>query len=103
MAPPYRLLYKDYAEAVSGLREVFFAAMMTMAGLPFHYLKTKRGAKTPDYLVQDPSGDIVVEIGGKGKGRAQFKGVTAEKRLIFSQGHRLDDLHRPLFLLGLMA
>jgi hypothetical protein len=46
----------------------------------FHYLKTKRGAKTPDFLVELPDESIVVEIGGKGKGREQFPTHSPEVR-----------------------
>ncbi len=103
MAPPYRLLFKNYAQAIGGLREDFFAEMMSAAGLAFHYLKTKRGAKTPDFLVQRKDHELVIEIGGKGKGRTQFKGYSAKERLIFSHADSFDGLHRPLFLLGLIA
>jgi hypothetical protein len=51
-----------------------------MKGYKFHYLKTKRGAKTPDYLVEHEKDRFVIEIGGKGKGREQFKGIKIEKK-----------------------
>ncbi|MFO7761597.1 MAG: hypothetical protein R6V20_08315 [Desulfobia sp.] len=40
------------------------------------------------------------EVGGKGKGRTQFKGIKADRKLILSHGDKIDELHRPLFLLG---
>jgi hypothetical protein len=46
----------------------------------FYYLKSTRGSKTPDFLVKQDTGDIVIEIGGKG--REQFKGIKFQKKLI---------------------
>ena len=46
--------------------------------------------------------DIVVEVGGKGKGREQFKGIKAEKKIIFSHSIETQGIKRPLFLLGMI-
>lgn len=102
MCPPYRLLFNEYDRAVGGLREDFFAAMMTAAGVPFDYLKSTRGKKTPDFLTYNGKESIVLEIGGKGKGRSQFKGVTTDRKIILSADDRIDDLRRPLYLLGFL-
>jgi predicted AAA+ superfamily ATPase len=102
MALPYRLLYRDYEEAVGGLREDFFVEMMRAAGIGHHYLKTARGTKTPDYMVPSQKGDLVVEIGGRGKGRTQFKGIKAERKLIFSHSDSVEGDRRPLFMLGFL-
>ena len=100
MAPPIRLLYRDWEDAVGGLREDFFAEAMKQAGIRFQYLKSTRGAKTPDFLIEDAPTKLVVEIGGRGKGREQFKGVKIDHKLVFA--HRLEpEKHRlPLVLLG---
>jgi len=103
MAPPCRLLYRDYDEAIGGLREDFFVESMRQAGIRFHYLKSTRGAKTPDYMIVDAPDKVVVEIGGRGKGRQQFKGVEIDRKLVFAhsptpEGHRL-----PLSLLGFLS
>ena len=98
--PPYRLLYNKYEYAIGGLREDFFAEMLTGAMIEFYYLKSTRGTKTPDFLVRDEQGNIVLEVGGKGKGRSQFKGINVNRKLIFSHGDEVDKLRRPLFLLG---
>ena len=45
--------------------------------------------------------DVVCEVGGKGKGRSQFKGVEADAKLVFSHDDRLDTARRPLFSIGL--
>ncbi len=102
LSPPYRLLYNDYEYARGGLREDFFAEMVSNAMIEFHYLKSTRGSKTPDFLVRDDSGDIVLEVGGKGKGRSQFKGIKVDRKLILSQGDEIDALRRPLYLLGFL-
>ena len=99
---PYRLLYKDFVNSIGGLREDFFCETMLAANIPFNYLKTKRGAKTPDYYIQYNDEKIVVEVGGKSKGREQFKGITDKKKFIFSHSSIIDKLRRPLFLLGLL-
>lgn len=102
MQVPYRLLYLPWQDALGGLREDFFADCMRTAGIGFHYLKTSRGSKTPDYLLRAEDGsDLVIEIGGRGKGRSQFKGYRARDRLLFSNSETIDTIHRPLFLLGL--
>ena len=97
---PFRLLYREHGETIGALREDFFAEMMRIKGLEFDYLKSKRGQKTPDFLVRLPKGDIVVEVGGKGKGREQFKGIKVEKKLILSHPASMRGIKRPLFLLG---
>jgi hypothetical protein len=74
---PYRLLYQDYAEAIGGLREDFFVEMMLIRDIPVYYLKSKQGAKTPDYLIDYQDNKVIIEVGGKGKGRTQFKGIKA--------------------------
>jgi predicted AAA+ superfamily ATPase len=103
MSPPNRLLYRDYEDAVGGLREDFFVESMKQAGIGFHYLKSTRGAKTPDYLVEDTSETLAVEVGGRRKGRRQFKGVEVDRKIAFThsptpEGHRL-----PLYLLGYLS
>ncbi|NCC50284.1 MAG: ATP-binding protein [Spartobacteria bacterium] len=104
MAVPYRLLYHDYDACVGGLREDFFAESMRRCHIPFFYLKSIRGSKTPDYLLDDGGlGNTVIEIGGKGKGREQFKGLTVESKLIFTHSDLCDDIRRPLFMLGYLS
>ncbi|UCH94315.1 MAG: ATP-binding protein [Candidatus Aminicenantes bacterium] len=100
MCLPFRLLYRDYDEAVGGLREDFTAEMLQMKGFDFYYLKTNRGAKTPDFLVKRDGDDIVIEVGGKSKGREQFKGVEVHKKIILSHSRQIEGIKRPLFLLG---
>lgn len=97
---PFRLLYKDWNQCIGAIREDFFAEMLTMKGYKFHYLKTKRGAKTPDYIVEYGNERVVIEVGGKGKGREQFKGIKVEKKLILSHVSEGGSDKKPLSLLG---
>ena len=100
LSPPYRLLFNDYEYAIGGLREDFCIEMLANAKVECHYLKSTRGSKTPDFLARDRQGDIVFEVGGKGKGRSQFKGIKVERKIILSHDDKTEGLHRPLFLLG---
>ena len=102
MALPYRLLYRSYEEAIGGLREDFFVEAVKASGFDVYYLKSTRGQKTPDYVLHGKE-SVVLEIGGKNKGRGQFKGFKAERKIILSDGHESTGLKRPLFLLGLLS
>ena len=97
---PFRLLYKDYPSSIGGLREDFFVEMMTMKNISTYYLKTTRGAKTPDYYLEESGAKWIIEVGGKGKGREQFKGMDMKKSLIFSHADDIQGIKRPLFLAG---
>ena len=99
---PFRLLYKSYNESIGAIREDFFAEALRMKGLAFTYLKTKRGAKTPDFLIKTESKSIILEVGGKGKGRQQFKGIKGNKKIILTDSAETDGIKRPLFLMGLL-
>lgn len=103
MSPPIRLLYRDVEDALGGLREDFFVEVMKQAGIRFQYLKSTRGAKTPDYLIQDAPTRLAVEIGGPGKGRQQFKGVEIDRKLVFAHSPAPERMQLPLFLLGYLS
>jgi hypothetical protein len=76
--------------------------MLRIQGAEFSYLKSTRGRKTPDFLVREREGSIVVEIGGKGKGYEQFKGISAEKQIILTHSDRSDKMRKPLILAGFL-
>lgn len=97
---PLRLLYRDYEQAIGELREDFAAQALVMRSGSIRYLKSTRGEKTPDFLVEEEGKEIVVEVGGAGKGRRQFKGHKTGEKLIFSHGGDAQGIRRPLFLLG---
>ena len=100
---PFRLLYKDYDEAIGGLREDYFVGCVKMSGMKINYLKTKKGKKTPDYIVEENGKEYIVEVGGKGKGISQFKGIDLEKSIIFADANIVDGIKRPLFLSGFLS
>lgn len=102
MAVPYRLLYSEFDSALGALREDFFVEAVKFLGQECFYLKTNRGKKTPDFVMPKMTGNLVIEVGGKGKGHTQFKGMTAEEKIIFVHGLEFNGLRRPLFLLGLV-
>lgn len=103
MTPPSRLLYRSYDEALGGLREDFFVEALSQAGIQLQYLKSTRGAKTPDYLIEDAGESLAVEIGGRSKGRQQFKGVKVDRKLVFAHSPDPEGNLLPLFLLGFLA
>lgn len=86
LMPPLRLLHRPMDEVIGGLREDFFAMAMRQAGIGIQYLKSTTGQKTPDFLVEHGGRKVVFEIGGKGKGRSQFKGVSADQKIILAPG-----------------
>lgn len=107
---PYRLLYQDFEQAVGGLREEFFALAMRQHSCTFQYAKSTRGAKTPDFLLSGTTSaelnGTVVEIGGPGKGRSQFKGFDYERKVVLFDDIQLKKvridpgLRVPLFCIG---
>ena len=101
MALPYRLLYKQFDEAIGGLREDFFVESFKASGKEIFYLKSTRGEKTPDYIIRDLE-DIVFEIGGKSKGRSQFKGIEIKTKIVFADGYDANGKKQPLFLAGML-
>ncbi len=99
---PYRLLYEDYENAIGAVREDFVTESFRMAGMEYSYLKSTRGRKTPDYAVMLDGDELVVEVGGKGWGREQFKGFEKKKSLILSHTSETAGIKRPLFLAGFL-
>lgn len=103
MHPPYRLLFKSYAESIGALREDFFVESMRRINLPLAYLKTTRGQKTPDYWIPLGDGSIVIEVGGQHKGRTQFKGITTSSKMLILGDQMNPGYHQqPLFLVGFL-
>ena len=103
MAPPSRLLYRHYDDSIGGLREDFFVEALRQAGLQLQYLKSTRGTKTPDYLIEKEGENLAVEIGGRSKGREQFKGVKVDRKLVFAHSPSPKKEQLPLFLLGYLS
>ena len=102
MALPYRLLENDPEDCIGGLREDFVVDSLCVAGMPFHYLKSPRGRKRPDYMFRHHGDRVIFEVGGKGKGYEQFKGVSADRKLILADGAPVDGGRLPLLSLGFL-
>ena len=104
LMPPVRLLYRPLKDAWGGLREDFVALAMRQAQLSLHYLKGTRGQKTPDFHLHYKGENIVFEVGGKGKGREQFKGIHCDRKMILAEnGSPWTPQRMPLHLLGFLA
>jgi hypothetical protein len=101
--PPIRRLYRSVDEVRGGLREDFFVMAMRQAGQSLNYLKSTRGQKIPDFLLQYGGKNLVFEIGGKGRGRSQFKGIQADRKIVMAEGGSLSDDRMPLHLAGFLA
>lgn len=99
---PYRLIYREWDDAIGGIREDFFAEVLASRDISFKYLKSTRGAKTPDFLLETDEGDVVFEVGGRGKSREQFKGVRSDRKIILSDSPESEGIKRPLCLLGFL-
>jgi hypothetical protein len=61
------------------------------------------GRKTPDFFIERRGQKIVLEIGGKGKGRSQFKGVQADRKIILTQGSAGLPGRIPLEMMGFLS
>lgn len=103
MMPPLRRLYRDPTEARGGLREDLFIMALRQQGLDPSYVKGTRGQKNPDFLFRHQGERVVVEVGGKGKGRSQFKGITADRIRIAAEGCAWDDHRIPLHLFSCLG
>ena len=103
LMPPLRLLHLPLKEARGALREDFFVFALRQAGFDLSYLKGTRGQKTPDFLLRHKERNLVFEVGGKGKGRSQFKGIEADRKIVFSEGGPLSREAIPLNLAGMLA
>jgi len=103
LMPPLRALYHPtLAGGRGGMREDFFVFALRQAGYELHYLKGTRGQKTPDFLLEHAGQRIVFEIGGKGKGRRQFKGIEADRKIILAEAAGLSEERMPLHLAGFL-
>lgn len=100
MCLPYRLLYRSYDDAKGEIREDFFVEALCLKNKSFYYLKSTRGSKTPDFMVKENGNEIIIEVGGKGKGRQQFKGIESGEKIRLVHSDDTEGDKRPLFLIG---
>ena len=76
---------------------------MRQARISIQYLKSTTGQKTPDFFIEHQGRKIVLEIGGKGKGRSQFKGVEADQKIILAPGIAPSSGRISLEMLGFLS
>jgi hypothetical protein len=57
-----------------------------MLGKNISYLKSTTGSKTTDYILTNE--DIILEIGGKDKGRRHFKGMKSARKIILADSYQ---------------
>ena len=100
---PNRLIYSSFEQSIGALREDFATSVFRYLEIDYHYLKTTRGAKSPDFYFQVSGAKIVCEIGGKNKGHSQFKGLKGyDKKIVFRHTTNLRPGDFSLHLLGLV-
>lgn len=100
---PYRLAFRSYRESLGAIREDYTTLALRQHGAAFEYAKSTRGAKTPDFVLSLGKSTVVLEVGGKSKGRSQFKSLDYDRKVVAYQGtDRLPDPGRsvPLHALG---
>jgi hypothetical protein len=56
-----------------------------------------------DFFIEHQGRKIVFEIGGKGKGRSQFKGVEADQKIILAPGIATSSGRISLEMLGFLS
>ena len=103
LTPPVRLLYRELDDSIGSLREDLAVSMLRPGVEELHYLKASRGSKTPDFMILYRGEKIVFEVGGANKGRKQFKGITADRKIILRDGGELSKESVPLHCLGFLA
>ena len=90
------------AEQIKGaLREEFFVQSIDNLNQTLYYLKSRRGAKTPDYLFIFEGNKYIFEIGGQKKGFSQFKGISDQyNKYIISYPGISQNNKIPLIMFG---
>lgn len=103
LVPPIRLLFQEVEQSIGGLREDFVAFMLRCNEIKINYLKGTRGQKTPDFLTIIDGQKIAWEVGGKSKGRTQFKEVKVDKKIILAEDSPVEPDRLPLHLIGFLG
>jgi hypothetical protein len=104
---PFREYLSDRlpeSQLYGAIREESFVQMISkIPSLQLFYLKSQRGARTPDYLVIYKGKKIIFEVGGKGKSFKQFKGIDKEfDRYTVNYPGITSENKIPLLLFGFM-
>ena len=107
MIPPFRQVFisseelLDSPHIIGGLREDYVAWSLQRSGIEFTYLKSTRGKKCPDFLVEINNKKYIIEVGGKNKGRSQFKGLSEDvPKVILKAGSPYSNNVLPIWVLG---
>jgi len=88
---------------LGSVKEDFFVNVISNNKINIFYLKNKRGRKLPDYMIEVKKIKYIIEIGGKSKGFAQFKGISDEyKKIITTYPYVKKDFSIPLFCFGFL-
>ena len=84
-------------------RRLLFPQLVRGQGRHFIGIVGARGTKTPDFLIENKATKLAVEIGGRGKGREQLKGVQVDRKIVFIHSPTPEKGRLPLFLLGYLS
>jgi len=100
---PYRLLFCRFEDCIGALREDFVILALHSRGMStVHYLKSLRGEKVPDFIIETENDkEVIIEVGGKGKGTSQFKGIKNVEKYILADSEEWKENQIPLFMLGM--
>jgi predicted AAA+ superfamily ATPase len=99
LLPPLRLLHSTFNDSIGALREEFAVDAFSRAGLALSYLKDARGKKMPDYSFELDDKRVLIEVGGPGKTRKQFR---EEEGVLFVDGPPYGEKRLPLAMLGFL-
>ena len=101
---PFRIYLseREKQEIIGALKEDFLITQLKALGLKAGYLKTKRGRKTPDFYLKWQGKDYIIEVGGRGKGREQFKGVEVKNKILALYPFSPKKSAVPLYVFGML-
>ncbi len=101
---PFRIYLseKEVSEVMGILKEDFLVSQLKGLGIRLKYLKTKRGRKTPDFYLKWQGKEYVIEVGGKSKGRNQFKGIEVKNKVLALYPFSSQKSAVPLYVLGML-
>ena len=102
---PFRFVFEDKIPNTwleGAKREEFFVSNLKRLNLSYHYLKSKRGKKLPDYYVEIDQNKYIFEVGGKGKNLSQFKFAQRAdcQKFVLSIPGKVNNNFIPLILWG---
>ena len=102
---PFRSYLSDlpHENLLGSIKEDFFAGVMRNNKIKIFYLKNKRGKKLPDFMIEVAKKKYIIEIGGKSKTLAQFKGIPDNYDKIIAIYPYVERDHSiPLFTFGFL-